>query len=283
MKPIRIKTYFVHHFLEMLVIALTAIGFVFSAKTLPFFPTVQALIMESGETNLHLAWGTIPMSHAALYLAFLFAYLMFEFYGFKPAFYASVQSALAIGLCQGIFWLISTYALDTQNSRTDLVMSEFIVFDHMFVAGLAGAVIGGFTTTLLVAALIKKLTRNYFMFFRFPIAAVCGFSVFTAVFIYVTKSGALAPESMILEAVSPLSQFMALIVASVIPLYLLRLFLGMFRGLVSHGEAEPPKKHEKSLFKVATLNDNVPQPPAPPPDREPERENTVSQRIRFES
>jgi len=259
MKPIKSRTFLVQNSLIVLSVMLAVLGFLLAAKSIPFFPSVQANYNELGDTTIQITQGTMPLSFLALYLSFLCIYLIFEFYGFKPAFYTSINISIVIALCYGISIVLHRFVLDPENSQTDLMLSQVFVIKPRVVLSLFSGVLLGFTTAFVLAAIIKKITRNYFMFIRFPLAASAGFFIFTAVVIYVTNLNLLAPESMMLEALPPLSHFLAMIIASVIPLYLLRLFLGIFRGRLRDDD-EHDKDH--SLFKGSQPKEI---PPAPTP------------------
>lgn len=286
MKPIKTKSFLVQIGLIVFAVMLGVLGFVLSAKSIPFFPSVQATLVNE-ETTIRVAQGIMPLSHAFLFLSFLLIWLVFEFYGFKPAFYTSLNLAGAILGCYGLFILLKRFLLDPQRSVLDDALAQVLPLNPRLVLSLVAGVLVGFSLALMLGALIKKLTRNYFMFIRFPIAAAVGLGTLAGISIYVMNLNILSPASMLLDAVAPASHFLALIIASVIPLYVLRLFLGIFRGRVCDDENEDLS--DKSLFKGA---DQVGQPAPPPaparkslpptPQEEPE-ENTVSKKIVFDN
>lgn len=286
MKPIKVKTFLVQNILIVLSVMLAILGVILAAKSIPFFPSIEANLVNE-ETTVQVAQGLMPLSHVALYLSFLLIYLVFEFYGFKPAFYTSLNIALSILLCYGIFILVNRFALDPENSNYDNLLSQLLIIRPRTVISLTAGVLFGFSAAFILAATIKTLTRNYFMFIRFPIAAAVGFGIFTAIVIYVNNLNILAPESMMLEAVAPFSQFLTLIIASVIPLYILRLILGLFRGRMKDDESKEIDA-DKSLFKGSESSEIPPAPQPqqnilPPPQEQGKEpaEDTVSKKIAF--
>ena len=187
--------------------------------------------------------------------------------------------------------LLKNLAIDAESSHLDQILTELITYTPKTVLSLTAATAAGFITTFILAAGIKKLTHNYFMFIRFPIAAFIGFGVFTAIYTFVTELNEAAYESMVLDGITPLSHFLALILAAVVPLYILRLFMGLFRGWARDDESETTKA--KSMFKGAEPEEEImaeekpslhptPQPAAPIIDED-EKEDTWSQKIQLES
>lgn len=275
-KPIKTKTHLVKILLTTLAVAIMQLGFLLSAKSLPFFPTVDLHVLAgTSELQVSVIQGMIPMSNAAAFLAFILIYLHFEFYGFKSGFYSAINTAFCLAATFGILRLLNMYTMDATNSHTDALITELFAFPTRSVLAFDLAVLAGFSTALILAGLIKTLTRNYLMILRFPIGALVGFGVFTAIKIYLAKFDELAPISMLYEAASPFSQFFALILASVIPLYFIRFFLGLFRGRFIEEEKETAKK-SGSMFKTESPSEIASAPvivaqQAPPPIQEPVR------------
>lgn len=284
MKPIKTKTFLVQNCLIVFSVMLAILALILSAKSISFFPSIEAVTVDS-ETNIQIARGMMPLSHILLYLSFIFVYLVFEFYGFKSAFYTTINISIAMALSYGAFLLLNRYILDPDKSHTDQLLSQLLIFRPRAAIALVTAVAAGFSITLILAATIKKITSNYFMFIRFPIASIVGFTAFTGIIIYINNINLLAPESMLLEALPPLSHFLTLIIVSVIPLYILRLILGIFRGRAREDEFEDVSG--KTLFKGSS-NREIPHSPQtqippkqdilPAPEEEEPKEDTVSKK-----
>ncbi len=250
--PIRTKTYFVEILLIVLSALCAILAVILSNKTVFFFPSIQSTLVN-GETNLQLGSGQMPLAHAGIFLSFIFTYLLFEFYSFKPAFYTTLCSALAIILTLVIVTQLQIHVLKPDTSHGDAVLSEALTFDRKTFVALALGMALGVGLALMIAASIKRIMHNYLMFIRFPIASLIGFGVFTGVTVYITQFQTLALPSLILAAITPYSHFAALIVGAVVPLYVLRLVFGIFRGRVPKEKKieTEPKVESKSLFKPA--------------------------------
>lgn len=259
MKPIRSKSYLIKSILSALAAVFMLVGFLLTAKDIPFFPTVSALPVDL-DINIEIAPGTMSLAMAGFYLSFICLYLIFEFYGFKASLYSAISSVAGIPVTYGIFDLLHRFALNAEESRTDELLIEIFSFRLAAVISYVLAASACLFTVLVCAAVLKRITKNYFMFIRFPIASIVGFSVFVASHIYLTQFNMLALESMVFEALPLASQFLALIIASVIPLYLLRLILGLFRGW--SGDDLEDDGGRKGLFKTKTRDLPVPEEPA---------------------
>ncbi len=284
MKPIKSRTFLVQQFLIVLATTLAVMGLVLAIKTVPFFIGLNASQLETGEIHLELGSGMIGLNYLALYVSYICLYLVFEFYSFKPAFYATLNIGGALFLCYALATFILNNTLDVENSHNDALLFDMLNFDYQKTIAITLAVLTGFSLSFFVAAGIKYVTRNYFMFIRFPIASVVGLTTFVAVDIYIGKMGELATQSMLMAAITPLSQYLALILASVIPLYILRLILGIFRGRVIEDKEPSSTTTNKSMFKAS--EPAIPQvatPAVTPPAVEDEKETTVSQKIKFET
>lgn len=260
MKPLPVKTYLVRAVLASLASVFLLIGYLLSAKSIPFFPTMRALTVEQ-DITLEVALGTISLAMIGVYLSFICSYLQFEFYGFKAGFYNALSSVIGIPLMYGILDLLHRHALDPMSSRTDELISELFAFRLSTTVSFVLACLTGFIVTLMFAGLIKKIMRNYFMFVRFPIASILGFGGFVAVHMYLNNFRTLAIESMPLEALPLASQFLAMIIVSVIPLYLLRLVFGMFRGWSGDDNSEKDKHDKNAVFKAKPADVALPATP----------------------
>lgn len=229
-----------------LAILFSVVGVIFSAKIITIVPSSFGSIAD-GEVQLPLYLGIIPLSSLTHFLGFVFIYLMFEFYGFKPAFYTSINQGVSALTCLAVLYFIVHYTIDVQASSYDDILSQFLVYDKKNSLIRVSSFVAGNCTTIFFASILKKLMRHYFMFIRFPISSAFGFSVTVATSVYLSNYATLAPRSMFLTAITPAAQFLAMIVVTVIPLYLLRLIFGLFRGWSRAEDTQPSQP--KSLFK----------------------------------
>lgn len=273
MKALKTRTFLVLHILTALSVMAALIGFIFCDKLMVFWPAIWGF-MNHGDAQLPIILGVAPLSLLAYFLSFLFTYLVFEFYGFKQGFYNTVGIASAMAASFGVFWLLKKYGLDRSNPDYDDIFVTFLVQGRRFTVASMVAVLGGFTTCLIIAAGIKKLMRDYFMFIRYPIAGILGWAVFVILYTYISYFGILAPESMLFYAVTPAAQSVILVIGSVVPLYLLRLVFGFFRGWAGKNSETPDTRKRMSFFKTAT-----PTEVALPAKSE--QEDTVSERIKL--
>lgn len=280
LKPIKVQTYLVQNLLIILTASLTLLGFVLSAYNVTFWNGSWGKVIH-GSIEQHVVLGVVPLAHLGYFTSFIFLYLLFEFYGFKHAFYTSFNLGLLILGTYGLFQALKLLPLDNADVDAYREYRDFLSFTLKDVYSIVAAIIAGNTVTFTLAALIKKLTRSYLMFLRFIPAALAGFAVFVGVRIFLVNWNVLAPISMLMMAVTPMAQFAVGIIGMVIPLYLLRMLLGLFRGR-GEGESTDKTPHGKGIFKtsggdlalvpvqsVAAVNTSPPQtntaymPPAP--------------------
>ena len=264
MKALKTRTFLVLHILIALSVMVATIGFIFCGKLMVFWPAIWGF-MSQGDVQLPIILGVAPLSVLAYFLSFLFTYLIFEFYGFKQGFYNTLGIVSAMAASFGVFWLLKKYGIDHASPDYDDSVAALLVQGRRFTLASMAAILSGFTTCLIIAATIKRLMRNYFMFIRYPIAGILGWAVFVVVYTYISYFGILAPESMIFYAVTPAAQYALLVIASVVPLYLLRLVLGFFRGWDGKDSETPDTTKKKSFFKAPAS----------------ETEDTVSERIKL--
>jgi hypothetical protein len=289
MKPIKARSFFIRDLLYTLAILCTVFGFIFLEKTVPFSYSIWGHLKD-GNIEQPILLGIVPLNFITTYISFLCAYLLFEFYGFKTALYASLNLVVAILGTYGIFWLMQQYYLDPIASKTDEIILSLIKHDIRTLIAVVAPLFIGFFSTFFLAAIIKRITRNYFMFFRFTIASIIGFSLFIMSHTYLNYFDTYALRSMLIYMVTPAAQFLLAISASVIPLYLLRLILGMFRGWQKH-EDDTEMATSGGMFKGAEPQtaaaseasvEDLPPPPSVTDDEEvttPPKEITVSQKI----
>jgi len=286
MKAIKARTFFVQNILITISILFAVLGFILMAKSIPFFPSIEA-ISANGETKINITQSFMSLSHLGLYFSFVFIYLMFEFYGFKPAFYTSINIAISILICYGLIYLLQNFTLNAETSELDLLYSQVFLYHLRDTIALSLAILLSFCISIFLATVLKMIMRNYFMFIRFPIVAAICFAIFTWIHIYISQFDSLAMISMIQNSVTPYSQFLALILASIIPLYIFRLILGLFRGWASDVDEFAT---DKNLFKGKEAQEI---PPAPKLQDAPtssitdnnivpiEEEDTESQKVKF--
>ncbi|MBF0103763.1 MAG: hypothetical protein HQM16_00420 [Deltaproteobacteria bacterium] len=257
MKPIPTKIFLVQYLLFAVAITIAVLGLVLSAKQIPFYPSVEATTTD-GEPHITVITGLMPLSHMALFISFICLYLVFEFYGFKSAFYASLNTAGMVLLSFFLLMMFKKHSLDPETSQFDTLLDQLINYRLTSAVALSAAIASGFTSIFVLAFGIKKLTRNYLMFIRFPVASIIGFGVFCAVDIFISQFNTSAYVSMILDGITPFSRFTALVMFSVIPLYILRLVLGLFRGMTQKATTaeDTPLPQNNGLFRGPDTQDS---------------------------
>lgn len=259
MKPIAIKIYLVQILLIVLASSFAFLSIGVADYNIAFWNATWGTL-NHGEVKLPVVLGVVPFSNLSLFLSFLFAYLVFEFYGLKTAIYTALAIAMVMLLQFYLFFTLQTLkpvGVDHHELLTNIPLSYL---NPKAVHGLAAAISVGFSSIFIMSWLLKKLTKNYFMFFRFSIASVLGFCIFVFVRTDIQKMNELGQMSIIMESFTPALQFAALSLVSIIPLYLLRLVLGFFRGRGITNEEIEMGAH-KSFFKGRTPK---PVPPAHP-------------------
>lgn len=245
MKPIKHSTYLVKILFTFIAATFILFSYLLSAKTIPFYPSLNLTTLENGEQLFEILTGTIPISHVGLFLGFLFLYLNMEFYGLKTALYSTLGAVATLFMSFGLLTLLFDMGLDEEASRIDYLISELFRPNLKETISFSASLGIGFVTTFVLATFFKKITRDYFMFLRFPLASLIGFFALTFVGVFISMQGQLAPMSMLYETIPWYSHFVAMILVSVIPLYIIRIFFGFFRG-------RPAKlKTPQAVFKPA--------------------------------
>lgn len=247
MKPPKIQSYFVQNLLLVFAGALLCFGILFQQKTIVVTPGTWGFLQD-GESKISLMIGTIPLLSLAVFVSFLCTYLLFEFYGLKTAFFATLCLSLTFVVCFSLFDLMKTYSLNLDENfdyilHENFSLNKLTIFSHSLATAIS------FSLGLIIATLIKKLTHVYFMFVRFPAASIICFAAFVTITVYVQNFQTLAPRSIFYLLVTPFAQFVLLSVISLIPLYLLRFVLGIFRGKTIDSELTETTDKAKSLFK----------------------------------
>ncbi|MCP5464743.1 MAG: hypothetical protein H7A33_06955 [Deltaproteobacteria bacterium] len=290
MKALNPKTYFVQNLLTGMATACFVLAFFLQSKSIPF---PQVLEISGEEVRGPIITGEMSLYFFLPFFAYVFHHLIFEFYGFKAALYRVFSGMIAVSSLFGLLVLLQKFALDPESSKLDLSIIELLVHSPQDLVIYLFAVMFGFGAAFTFAKFFKALTRNYLMFLRFPPAACLGLGIFLAISIYLKHFTELALESMMWDAVIPALQYALLILAAVVPLYFLRMTLGLFRG-----RAPKKKKDEdeyaakRSVFKGAAkakipvqAKEEKKQPAtqsteqAPMVPEEEQKEDTVSQKV----
>lgn len=289
MKTIKVKSYFIQVLLIAIASMVVTLGVIFSAKSL-VFTTANWGYLSHGELKEALVLGIVPVLNLSLFLGFVFTYLNFEFYGLKVSFYNTLSVCLVVLLSSVLLKLFIEYGLNVAESEMDQIIATFLTVKDEIIIITILAIAIGYTLSLLIASVLKKITRNYFMFFRYPIAAIIGFAFVATLLTYIHNKNVMDYSLFSVQAATPAAQFLILIVGSLVPLYALRIILSFFRGrpekplTKSTDEASSEADNDdENLFKAATPDDLLPPPqenqekemPAP----EEKLEITVSQKI----
>lgn len=268
MKPIAIKIYLVQIFLIVLASSFAFLSIGVPEYDIAFWSASWGSIVH-GEIKISLLLGVIPFSNLSLYLCFIFLYLLFEFYGLKTAVYTSLAVGLVLLLQFYLFFglqKLNPVGFDHHILLSNVPLSNL---DQKLMHALAAAVSCGFASIFVLAWILKKLTKDYFMFLRFFFSSVIGFCVFAFVKVYLQKMQDLALISIIMETITPALQFAGLSLLSIIPLYILRLILGFFRGQGISNDDNIITTTGNPLFKAAkTLPPKVQEEPPAEPSQE---------------
>lgn len=229
MQVVKSRIYVMQVVLLVFATALTLIGFLFPHQDVTLWPSVWGYVAQ-GQDKYPIVLGVIAFNQLAYFIGFLFLYLSFEFYGFKNGFYGALALSLMMAACYFLFGFLHEMSADPRTAVIDRrILMFFNLTRREFVAGLV-SFLSAYTLIFALAAFIKKITRDYFMFLRYTIAALIGFAVYVAAQVFFNNAGSASLEDMLVIAITPAAQFSALVIASVVPLYLMRLFLGIFRG-----------------------------------------------------
>jgi hypothetical protein len=229
MRIVKSRIYVMQVVLLVFATALTLIGFLFPHQDVTLWPSIWGYVVR-GQDQYPIVLGVVSFTQLSYFIGFLFLYLSFEFYGFKNGFYGTLALALMMTVCYFALGLLRDISGDPRTAVIDRrILMFFELTRREFVAGLV-SFLGAYTLIFALATLVKKLTHDYFMFLRYTIAALTGFAVYVAAQVFLNNAGSASFEDMMVTAVTPAAQFAILVVASVIPLYLMRLFLGIFRG-----------------------------------------------------
>lgn len=234
MKPVKNKIFLIQFLLLVFSTSFTMLTLFIGDKTIIFWPSSFGVINENQQIFL----GVAPLSLLSMSISFLFIYLLFEFYGFKNAFYALLLNSLSLIGVYYVFFGISKLPFIISNQYYETIKLTPIVLKLTQILSLALSFLGGQFVTLLLAATVKKITRNYFMFLRYSIAGICGFTLWNGLNVYLGHFQKFAIESMISMAITPVAQGIVFILATVVPLYVLRLVLVFFRGRIDDGNEE---------------------------------------------
>lgn len=248
------------HLLQVILIVaattLTLTGFLFSSQNM----TAVLGTIDYGEAHYPVI---VNFTHLAYFLGFLSTYLSFEFYGFKTGLFTVLGLSLMMTGLYFLFFVLNDMADTYRIPFFDKRILGFFVYPYPdFVAGLV-AFFASQSLALTISGIIKKITRNYFMFLRYPLGALAGFTLYVAVSTYLTTAGTLTSEQMLAQAVPPAAEFLLFIFVSVIPLYLIRLFLGLFRGRDKKKKVQNDAPSETASPNAATLPSSASPEPTP--------------------
>lgn len=253
MAPIKTQSFFIQNLLTVLATCFVFLGFLFLQEKITFWPNIWGYL-EQDAKQIPILLGIVPFFHCSIFLGYLFLYLIFEFYGFKSSFYALLGICLSFALIFFLFEGLRLLALDFQKDPfvTTTVLSFLTYPKKLFLSHLAAFLLGG-TVGLVSGHGIRFVTRNYFMFLRFPISSCFGFSVFVATQIYIQNFETSASQDMLLLGIEPAAQFLVGILATVIPLYFLRLGFGLFKGWAKkEKEKNTEKEHHEDEVTVSS-------------------------------
>ncbi len=228
MKPIYSRTYLIQYLLCALSAQLIFASFFSQNLQWPFFPNLTAT-QNAGSFEYTLGPGFITGQEISLFLGYLFLYLSYEFYGIRSAWQTAVAlpvATLSLALVPQILVPQLPEATTTHLMSTSATISFSI------------AITASLLVVFSVAGTLKTLTRQYLMFTRYIPALGLGF--LTLVSIQKFAGGAFQKGVLQIyqEALPSLSHYLALTLAGLIPLYLLRTVLGLFKGR-SKGHFQP--------------------------------------------
>lgn len=254
MAPIKTQSFFIQNLLTVLATCFVFLGFLFFQERVTFWPNIWGYL-EHGGKQIPILLGIVPFFNLSIFLGWLFLYLNFEFYGFKSSFYALLGICLSFALIFFLFEGLRLLAMDFPKDpflNATTVLSFFAYPKKQILAHLMALFSGG-VIGLIFGDCIRRLTRNYFMFLRFPISSCFGFAVFVAAQIYIQNFETSAIQDMLLLGIEPAAQFLVGILAAVIPLYFLRLGFGLFKGWAKkEKEKNTGKEHHEDEVTVSS-------------------------------
>jgi hypothetical protein len=239
------RSYVVGQFLLLLAFAFALVALPFRDEFLLIWPNVWGYL-EHGDVSVPVVLGRIPFGLALNFLGMIFFYLYFEFYGFKSAWKAVIGMLLSLTLLFfGFTELGRLQSLGILRLESTTEISWFGLDIRNFLALTLS--LGAYWMVLItLASTLKKLTKNYFMFFRFFIAHTVAACLYISIGMYLQNFDKLAPESMALESLPYVAQLVLGSIGVLVPLYLIRLVLAPWKGSYQ----KPEKKKAKSLFKA---------------------------------
>lgn len=241
MKALQTRIYLVQVLLLMMAASLVVLGFLFPHEDITFWPATFGYLVQ-GQDKYPLVIGVMGITPFTQFLGFLLLYLSFEFYGLKPALYAVLSLALVMAALYFLLGFLARASIDPRTAPIDRRILMFFTPSHReFVATLC-AFLFGQSLTFILAAGLKKLTQNYFMFFRYTIAALIGLLSAAALHTALQLETASSWEDFAIVSATPAAQAATLVILSVVPLYLLRLFLGIFRGRPKKDDPKTPEQ-----------------------------------------
>ena len=228
------------HLLQILLLSLAVgsafLGLIFFGQDITFWPNNWGYI-EHNALQYPVVLGVVPITHFTFFMSYLLLYLTFEFYGFKNGFYGVIgitaTLTAAYFLFEGSRWL----SLHEKINVLPVAVLGFLHHDRFHICLLLLCFAIGGMTGFILASIIRKITGGYFMFLRYPFSSATGLTIFTLGYSYLT-SGAATPEERLLSEATPAIQMVMGVVATLIPLYFIRLIFGIFKGRSSGVEEE---------------------------------------------
>lgn len=284
MKVLNTRVYLLQILLLCLACGLAFWGLVFFEQEITFWPNNWGYI-EHNQSQFPVVLGVVSFVNFAFFLSYLALYLVFEFYGFRSSFYGLMGTVATLSLSYfafvGLRWL-------NMNEGIDFFPKSVLAFlDHkrfQICLTLLSFAIGGFIS-LALAAIIRKITAGYFMFLRYPIASSLGLSCFALAVTFLTSTEIPSWEDRLLQGATPAAQFIVAVVATLIPLYLIRMLCGIFKGGATDASpVTPVEENQKSASPTQTpiasgLADTPFSVPKSAPPKVQEDETTASQKI----
>lgn len=229
MKSLKTKVHFVQILLTALAATTGILATLFAPENITFTTGSWGFI-NTTETQVPFFFGVISVFHLLGFLSFIFIYLSFEFYGFKNAFYTLINIVIVMCATESIMIFIKHLNETSPNIFFDANHIQLLPLSQRDFGIQTLAYAAGLTTTLLIATFLQKLSRDYFMFFRYTLASIIGFAVLIFLEFGLTQGRFQFDDVGLATAATPAAQYFALILAFIVPLYILRLFLGIFRG-----------------------------------------------------
>ena len=164
MKPIAIKIYLVQILLIVLASSFAFLSIGVADHDIAFWNASWGNLIN-GDAKIPVILGVVPFSNLSLFLSYLFVYLVFEFYGLKTAIYTVFAIAMVMLLQFYLFFTLQTLKPVGVDNHVLLATVPLSYLNPKAIHALAAAISLGFSSIFFMAWVLKKLTKNYFMFF----------------------------------------------------------------------------------------------------------------------